>query len=1184
MNPTAEQITAIQTIDRALLVEAGAGTGKTWVLVQRFVYLLDQHPDWPVDGIFAITFTEKAAREMRTRIRQALERRATERPDDPVWQAHRRNLDRLQVSTIHGLCARILRENAIAASFLGGAAAGLDPRFEVLDENQAVLLKEEAIQQALAEQTLREPIPGEATNHREALNLLASLQVRDLREQMAALMQKRGTVQHLFEELPPVDDLLTRWRAEVISMRRTIWQDKLQNDSDLKRLIADLPLMSITDPQDKLAPAVLLAQQGCGLAAQGNLVAACQAWIQIELRGGRAAAWGDKTLFDELKADLKRLREVAKKWSEAGYLQEVGEPDRQAAQSLQQWQALWLAVSAVYERLKAERYALDFDDLELLTSRLLSQQPRSERLQAFLEGIRHLMVDEFQDTNQAQQEIVYALAKAQDSDPRSGKLQPGGRMFVVGDAKQSIYRFRQAQVAVFNQTARDIQDATGSPAVPLSCSFRTHEQLVAALNSLFAAILHPLGEQPANYEARPGALQPMRPSLDHLSPVELILLPETTDTDATVSAEDGRLFEARLLAEKLLNLQAEGYLVWDKDQQTHRAFRFDDAAILFRSTTSMPLYEEQFKAAGLPYLTVSGRGYYDRPEIRDLIALLNGLYNPADDLNLAAALRSPLFNLSDETLYRLRWHTPAAGNPTYIQSETAIPYSQALHNLPPTAQPEALAFAVAVLDELWDRVGRVPVWRLLRAVLDQTGFEAALALNDQAHANGGRQRSNVAKFLDLAQQNGGASLAEFLRTLADLRASEAREGEGLADAPDSGAVQLMSIHAAKGLEFPVVVVVDLGRNQRRAGETERLMHDPAFGLVCMNRDEHGDWQKPAGYVWARWLNERMEAAEAKRLLYVACTRAADLLILSGQMGTPGSWLEEIQSAWELPVIGEEDQTMARAGFSIRVQRPKYREEDAVREPTVERVSAPLVGNEMPVFALPLPTLSQSMPVSVTRLEQMLANTDREGELQDPSQDEPTLILRPAVTSAEPQSGHIPAYLIGRVIHRVLADWVCLEMPEFELARRVETYARREGITTPDAISATLQRCGRILEDLRGSELYAEICCATQRYSEIPFTLTTPAGVLHGVIDLLYQDSQGRWQMIDWKSERVPSEQMQTHAEKHSLQVAIYAEAARTVLGVMPEVAICFLAVGARVWKYTQANLTDALRQVFERNS
>jgi ATP-dependent exoDNAse (exonuclease V) beta subunit len=155
-----------------------------------------------------------------------------------------------------------------------------------------------------------------------------------------------------------------------------------------------------------------------------------------------------------------------------------------------------------------------------------------------------------------------------------------------------------------------------------------------------------------------------------------------------------------------------------------------------------------------------------------------------------------------------------------------------------------------------------------------------------------------------------------------LKAQEAREGEALGQTPESGAVQLMSIHAAKGLEFPVVVLADLGRRTQRRSFDSRILHDPLYGMVCQLRDDQGDWQKPASYLWAEWQEDQMEQAENKRLLYVACTRAADMLILSGRLGDKGSWLQEIMTAMEIEAGGDGERLEARDGYSIRIVEPE----------------------------------------------------------------------------------------------------------------------------------------------------------------------------------------------------------------------------------------------------------------------
>ncbi len=212
MNPTSEQKIAIQTQGRALLVEAGAGTGKTWVLVQRFLHLLSTNPGWDLESITAITFTEKAAREMRTRLRREIETRYRQEPDHPVWSKHWLDLDRLQVGTIHSLCARMLRENAIAL--------GLDPYFQVLDEQEAGIVKEQAIEETI--RTLQQE------NH-PALELLASLRVMDLRSQMAQMLAMRGTLYAIFDNLANPETLLADWQAGFEAMRQSIWDELLES-------------------------------------------------------------------------------------------------------------------------------------------------------------------------------------------------------------------------------------------------------------------------------------------------------------------------------------------------------------------------------------------------------------------------------------------------------------------------------------------------------------------------------------------------------------------------------------------------------------------------------------------------------------------------------------------------------------------------------------------------------------------------------------------------------------------------------------------------------------------------------------------------------------------------------------------------------------------------------------------
>lgn len=1113
MKPTAEQRIAIETQDRALVVEAGAGTGKTWVLVERFLHLLETHADWPLESILAITFTEKAAREMRTRLRQGIEAQARAKSGDPRWQNHRMNLDRLRVSTIHSLCARLLRENAIPA--------GLDPSFRVLDEEEAELLKEEAIRATM--QALEE-------TGSPALELLASLRVYDLRNEMEGMLGKRGTLYPLFSDLLEPEAILAKWQGGLEAMRADLWAQLVRDDALIEEALEILPGVDILDASDILAASVMAGQQGCRMLAGGDLLKAGQEWLPIRLTGGRQANWGGKEVLAELKAYLGALRAGAEALEKAGALQDVGEADEQAAAHLQLWRALWEVLEGKYGEIKARTQALDFDDLELMTVRILEDTPRAPRLEGSLAEIKHLMVDEFQDTNLVQQRIVYALAP----------VKAGGRLFVVGDAKQSIYRFRQAQVSVFNRTAAEVEAATGSTASRLSTSFRSHRALVEAANHLFARVLEPLGEAYEDYEARPGPLEARRLTPpEYASPVTLNLVPNKDAQNVAISAEEARMQEAQWIGRHLLELKERGFPVWDKGAGETRPFDFRDAAVLFRATTQLPLYEAAFKRAGLPYLTVSGRGYYDRPEVQDLISLLSGLANPSDDLSLAAALRSPLFLLSDETLYRLRSQC-AAGE---AKSRGVVALRPALAAPPQTDQPELVARAHTILTRLWEITNRVAVWRLLREALDLSGYEAVLAIADGWT---GRQRSNVQKFMALAREQGGTSLADFLGRLRDLKAQEAREGEALGKEPESGAVQLMSIHASKGLEFPVVVVADMGRQNRGGFGSGYLLSDPAYGLVCKVRDAAGDWQKPAGYAWGEWLHKRMEEAESKRLLYVACTRAADYLVLSGQAGKKGSWLAEVMDTWKIEAEGAPDTVEEYGEYSVRVVRSSEQLESEEAEADVKETAAGM--RAIPALAQRYEGPMANGPVAVTRLR-----------------DEESEGIRPAIWGLEAQQAGrgVPGSVVGKMVHKALADWEGLSSREGDMLRRLERYARQEGVL-PNAREAVVRRAYQMLSNLKRHRLFEVIQLARQRYSEVPFSVVGEVGVVHGVIDLLYEDQEGGWHLVDWKTEWCPREAMAERMEEHRLQMETYARAVEGLLGVVVSAEVCFLWPGVEL--------------------
>jgi ATP-dependent helicase/nuclease subunit A len=666
----------------------------------------------------------------------------------------------------------------------------------------------------------------------------------------------------------------------------------------------------------------------------------------------------------------------------------------------------------------------------------------------------------------------------------------------------------------------------------------------------------------ADYEAQPGGLLARRASIPELrNCLEFLLLRQKDLDGENISSQEARIWEAQWIARRLFQLKESAAPVWDKALQCYRPFEFRDAAVLFRATTQLPLYESEFKKAGLPYLTISGRGFYNRQEVQDLIAMLSALANPLDDLSLAACLRSPLFSLSDETLYRLRWRT----SENHLSQEP-IPLKNALSNPPFSEQRDLVSRANKVLETLWSFVDWVDVWQLLRTALDLTGFEIVLIQND---GENGRQRANVHKFLSLARGQGGASISAFLSRLRDLQALEAREGEALGSEPESGAVQLMSIHAAKGLEFPVLVVADLGRGKRHDNRSSYLLHDPAFGLVCKVRDEWGEWQEPASYAWGKWLDQKMEEAERKRLLYVACTRAADLLILTGQVGSGDSWLQQILNAYEIDPDGPEDELCQHDSFGVRIFRPVQLEEIL----PVERLenSSDHCLDTLPILARPLPLQLASVSTAVTHLERPRRLGDTEN-----------FKIHPAVwiDSNLSETGRAPRCLIGEIVHRALANWNCLSYSNYELTQYLERLAHRYAIDS-QALAHAVSSSFNMLDRLKRHQLYAALQSAAEQYRELPFTLATDQGTLHGVIDLLYQDAQGGWHVLDWKTEWTPEKEMTDHAQEHLLQMAIYALAVEKQLGIMPDVSLCFLSPRVLEYKVDHDMIKEELSRFSE---
>ena len=916
---------------RDVVVTAGAGSGKTRTLVERYVGLLAD--GLSVRQIAAVTFTNRAAREMRSRVRVAVEEAAEHELDAlrrQHWLGLESELDAARISTIHSLCQEVIRAHP--------AEAAVDPDFEVMDDAQAAALRADAVEEALT-----------WAMGRAALEVLfVAFKPAELRRLLNTLLARRLDSAPVFEG--PMSGAGAAVRLHCALAKFCEHPTVMDAVATLRRLERGGTLES---------------DAGEALARQaGGFVAAWDAirlrWDAVGLRmdiltrdGANIDAVGlaSKPLDDDgMHECVSELAQVARELFQlrrsyldlkagkknsvarecvvqirtcyaeelAGWLkgEKSGDdaPDPAAERLLLGLQTrladLFNHAQAAYRRMRAERRQLDNDDLESIALALLARPELAGRWQRRLEAV---LVDEFQDTNQRQRRIIDALCGAQP-----------GKLFIVGDSRQSIYGFRGADVAVFRNVQVDV-DRRGGEIVALDITFRTHALLTAALNRLLAPIMDEVV-----HPDRPFAV-PFSPLISHPSvtapaglkaPYLEFVLAEGTDT-AT-----GRAAAAWALAARLLDLKAAGEIA-----------EWRDVALLFRASTGFGTYEAAFEAHGIPFVTIAGRGFYGRPEIRDVIGILRALAEPWDDLAMAGLLRSPAFGLSDAALYRLRWPREDIARPNaapsapdahldWMPDPTTRPVASPNRIPDPATRPEAIpdripdpttrpvAYQSAlsrdldhldvtdrehairaqrILVELLSLVDRLPVADLLKRVLDATDYRAALG------TAGDRFWRNLDKLLADAQRSGLVNVRAFLDYLQTLRDVGAREGEAPVDA--SGAVQLLTVHKAKGQEWEWVVIADANHSARGAGGGPHLM--PNLGVaVHPNRAEGAN---PLLNRLAELDAQQRDDAETRRVLYVAATRARHKLLVSGHVipavgassWKMGGWLRQLWDAADL---------------------------------------------------------------------------------------------------------------------------------------------------------------------------------------------------------------------------------------------------------------------------------------------
>jgi ATP-dependent helicase/nuclease subunit A len=1122
LSPSEEQAPPIRTRGVDVAVTAGAGAGKTRTLVARYLALLVD--GLPLRSVVAITFTKKAAREMRNRVRSEV-RRYLERDDlSPEERAHWRGvyaqLDAARIGTIHSLCGEILRHHP--------AEVGIDPRFEMLDEGQMALLHAQAVDAALVW----------AADEPDLVPLFEDFGERDLRRMVGSLLHRRLDVRDARHETP--DDLWSHWEPRLTGpIRAFVTDPTVQAGMDA------LSVLRVNGILDRAADAgdALVSDLRTALTHWDAIEAARQAgnWIEVSrhlepLRDGlklkgRKANWAPA----EPKTVIREVRDVYEE-QVASFVKDgidLALDRRMAQEVVPALLRLYDRAVAHYERVKRTQQALDFDDLEAAALDLLRTHPD---VQTYWQGqIRSLLVDEFQDTNGRQRDLLRLL----NDD--------AGKLFIVGDGKQSIYRFRGADVSVF-RAEREAIDARGA-SFALATSYRAHRALVESLNALLRPVLGV--ENPSRPYVEPfAALQHVReaPAAGLTPPyVELHL--------AVGSKSDGALDRAAqaLAARLAARVESQDITLAREDPEDGepetRPLNYGDVAILCRASTSFAAYENALEAAGIPFLTVAGRGFYDRPEVRDVLNALQALADPTDDLALTGLLRSPAVGLSDMALYRLRRAQRAAASPSLwaLLVEDDLACLDDERNLALQARE--------FVSRLHARVGRTPVAEVLKTFLDETMYRAALLRAGQTRA-----ANNVTKLLADAHASEIVGVGAFVEYVAEVRDVATREGEARAIA--TGAVQIMTVHQAKGLEFPVVVIGDVAH---ATYGSRGLLIDAELGIVPPMKAERivttadgsreVDEIKSAAYRLAQARDQDEEAAESDRLLYVAATRARELLMLNGTvraykygLGIRG-WLDRLDEALHLSehapsCDGEGGETHT---FTFDVE--DHPVACTIYEPEAEIPTAEVAGQETSE-AEPPDDLSLLAPVGVEprRVDEAVEEAER---------DPPRRVWR---VVPEATRGWAPAWVVGSLVHEALAGWRFPADADTDFAAWARARARSYGLTDARQLDDAVQRSRRLLVRFMRHPRCREMDAAALRLHKVPYSVNRAGQDESGVIDVLYRHD-GRWTLVEFKTDRIRSDaqfEALLAETDYVTQVQRYADAVDGLLGQRPVCYLCFL--------------------------
>ena len=1170
MKWTEEQQKVIDTRDRNILVSAAAGSGKTAVLVARILALVTD-PAHPVDidRLLIVTFTNAAAGEMRQRIRDALEARAEEAPENAHLQRQLVLIHNAQITTIHSFCLQVLRSHF--------HMIGLDPGFRIADEGEMLLLRQDVLKETLEE--AYELGAGE-------VHTTETEEFRQLLEQLAPGKDDQAVQNALLQVYQ--FSLGQPWPDEWLAGCRMAYcrpdKEETPPEPDWVRFVVKDTKRVLADVREEILYAITLCQAEHGpymyeKAMQDDLamVEALQAADSYRELAKAFAVSGTYT-----RLSTKKDESVSKEQKEQVQELRAGIKDALASVRVQYFydrpealeetfyasgvvvRALTRLVERFMEKLtekKREKNVLDFSDLEHLALEILVVHDEtgiqaSPAAMEYAEQFEEIMIDEYQDSNLVQELILNSVA---------GRGRGEANRFMVGDVKQSIYRFRLACPELFLEKYQTYRELENACRIDLHKNFRSRSEVLDGVNEIFRQIMtENLGGIVYDKDAMlyPGAVFALDSGEARRLPEFLLLDPEDQDKQEA---------EARLVGMQIQQMVGS-FPVWDAKRSAYRPMAYRDIVILLRTVSGWAeTFGEVLSDMGIPCFTGSQKGYFSAVEVRTVLAYLEVLDNPVQDIPLAAVMRSPIGGFSDEALAKLR---SASEERRFYDCCTAY-----RDNGEDAALRLALDTFFRQMEYFREKAAYTPIHLLLWEILDVTGYGAYAA----ALPAGRQRKANLDMLVEKAiayEATSYRGLYHFIRYIESLKRYEVDYGEASLGTESDDTVRIMSIHKSKGLEFPVVFVSGLGKQFNETELRGRLALHSSFGIGCDYVDTTLRLRQPSLLKKVIQKTSALEnLGEELRILYVAMTRAKEKLILTGVVPNASQKLEAWQTLnvrametlsystltkassyldWVLPALLQHS---GKDCFLLRV----LSAEDLLEESKEAKASDLWRVLEHPkekpearrylerVFSAEYPYEQEqaiSGKVSVTELKkQTQLPEEHEGlELYPVKESKGTV---PRFRAAETT---MPGSMRGTIYHTFMEN---LDFHKKDvLETQLEEWIKCGKMTRDEAAAVRISDIRRFLESDIGLRMErAEE--GGRLHREQPFVLGVPAHeirscwqseelvLVQGIIDAWFEEDDGIV-IVDYKTDRVRT--MQTLAGRYHIQLEAYAKAVARLTG------------------------------------